>query len=96
MSFSRLAGIIVAGKDEAMVIETSKQLGRAAPMAEGVMALGPADAPFYRLRGNYRRRLLLKADKKVNIQKLIENWLAQVKIPSAIRVYIDIDPQNFF
>jgi primosomal protein N' (replication factor Y) len=94
--FSRLAGIIVAGKDEAMVIETSKQLGRAAPMAEGVMALGPADAPFYRLRGNYRRRLLLKADKKVNIQKLIENWLAQVKIPSAIRVYIDIDPQNFF
>jgi primosomal protein N' (replication factor Y) len=93
--FSRLAGIIVSGKDEKLVMDTAALLGKCAPQGEGILALGPAEAPFYRLRGSYRRRLLVRADKKLDLQKAIENWLAQVKIPSTVRVYIDIDPQSF-
>lgn len=93
--YSRLAGIIVSGKDERQVMDTATELGRAAPQGAGIRTLGPAEAPFYRLRGNYRRRLLVQADKNVNLQKAIEGWLAQVKTPSAVRVYIDVDPQSF-
>jgi primosomal protein N' (replication factor Y) len=93
--FSRLVGVIVSGKDEQQVFEAAQKLGRCAPQAENLQTLGPAEAPFYRLRGNYRRRLLVRADKNIHIQKIISNWLAQVKIPSTVRVYIDIDPQNF-
>jgi primosomal protein N' (replication factor Y) len=94
--FSRLAGIIVSGRDEKQVMDLANELGRIAPQTEQIQTLGPAEAPFYRLRGNFRRRLLVRANKDVNLQKAIAHWLSQVKIPSTLRVYIDIDPQSFF
>lgn len=93
--YSRLVGIIVAGRDEGQVIEVAKELGRSAPQQEGITTLGPAPAPFARLRGKYRYRLLVQADKQIDIQKTIAHWTAQVKTPSTVRVYIDIDPQSF-
>ncbi|MEC8664045.1 MAG: hypothetical protein VXY16_01080, partial [Pseudomonadota bacterium] len=47
-------------------------------------------------RGNYRRRLLVRADKKLDVQKTLAHWIGNAKIPSTVRVYIDIDPQSFF
>lgn len=93
--YSRLAGIIVAGREESKVIEIAKALGRSAPQIQGVQTLGPAPAPFAKLRGKFRYRLLVRADKNLNIQKIIENWIEELKIPSAVRVTIDIDPQSF-
>ncbi len=92
---SRLAGIIVSGKHESQVDEVARELGKCAPQAENINTLGPAPAPFYRLRGNFRRRLLVRADKNVNIQKAIDDWLGLVKVPSTVRIQVDIDPQSF-
>lgn len=92
---SRLAGIIVSGKHEQQVDEVARELGKVAPQGENINTLGPAPAPFYRLRGNFRRRLLVRADKSVNIQKAIAAWLGSVKTPSTVRVQVDIDPQSF-
>jgi primosomal protein N' (replication factor Y) len=93
--FFRLAGIIVQGRDERMALEVAKALGRCAPQGERIQTLGPAPAPMARLRGQYRFRLLLRADKQVNIQKVVLDWIAGIKVPSAVRVIIDIDPQSF-
>lgn len=93
--YSRLVGIIVSGKDEQLVMETAKQLAKTAPQGEDIQTLGPAEAPIYRLRGNYRRRFLIRAAKQIDVQKAVESWMAQIKIPSTVRVYIDIDPQSF-
>lgn len=94
--YTRLAGIIVSGREEALVIDISRQLGMKAPHGTGVQTLGPADAPMYRLRGQYRRRLLVRADKSIDIQKTIAHWLKEVKVPAAVKVQVDIDPQSFF
>jgi primosomal protein N' (replication factor Y) len=94
--FSRLAGIIISGRDEAQVREAADLLGRTAPHGTGLQTLGPAEAPLYRLRGKFRRRLLVRADKSLDAQKTIAAWLAQVKLPSMVRVQVDIDPQSFF
>ncbi|PJB73327.1 MAG: primosomal protein N' [Alphaproteobacteria bacterium CG_4_9_14_3_um_filter_47_13] len=98
--YSRLVGIIVSGRDEQLVMEIAKELGKTAPRLKNdrgqeIQTLGPAEAPFYRLRGHYRRRLLVRADKNLNIQQAVANWLQQVKTPSTIRIYVDIDPQSF-
>lgn len=93
--YSRLAGIIVAGREEQQVVEVAKALGKSAPQGEKITTLGPAPAPLARLRGRYRYRLLVRADKAVNIQKTIAGWVGAHKIPSTVRVYIDIDPQSF-
>ncbi len=93
--YSRLVGIIIAGRDEHQVVDVAKALGASAPRADGVQVLGPAPAPLARLRGKYRYRLLVRADKNIHIQKTIASWVGGVKTPSTVRVYIDIDPQSF-
>ncbi len=98
--YSRLAGIIISGRDENQVLELAKELGRKAPQGTNekglsIQTLGPAPAPLSRLRGKYRYRLLVRADKEINIQKTISKWISSTKISSNIRVYIDIDPQSF-
>lgn len=101
--FSRLAGIILWGPDEELTRKTAQDIGRAAPQGhgqghgqgQGVRILGPAPAQMYRIRGNYRYRLLVQADKSLNIQKLIADWLDGIKIPGKVRLSVDIDPQNF-
>ena len=50
---------------------------------------------MYRLRGRYRQRLLIRADKKVDIQTAVRDWVAGVKVPSTVKVQIDVDPQSF-
>ena len=98
--FSRLAGIIVAGREESKVLEVANALGKSSPQGaneEGqrIQTLGPAPAPLARLRGRYRYRLLVRADKGINIQRAVGDWVNGVKAPSTVRVYIDIDPQGF-
>ena len=93
--YSRLVGIIVSGVDQDQVGEVASALGRCAPHGDGVSTFGPADAPLARIRGKWRKRLLVESDKKINIQKTVAHWLSQVKIPSNVRVYVDIDPQSF-
>lgn len=98
--YSRLAGIIISGREEHMVRETAEALGKISPQGandqgQRIQTLGPAPAPFARLRGKYRYRLLVCADKQMDLQKTISNWVGKVKVPSNIRIYIDIDPQSF-
>lgn len=93
--FSRLAALIITGKNETQTKDVAVAIGRAAPRAEGVQILGPAPAQMYRIRGNFRQRILIRAEKTLNIQKMIAEWLGTLKIPSSVRVVIDIDPQSF-
>lgn len=98
--FSRLAAIIVSGRDEKQVLDVANTLGRCSPQGSNdngqkIQTLGPAPAPLARLRGRYRYRLLVRADKGINIQKAVSQWVNNIKVPSTVRVYIDIDPQSF-
>lgn len=93
--FSRLAAIIVAGLNEGQTKEIAQKIGAQAPRADGVKIYGPAPAQMYKIRGKFRQRLLVQADKNLNIQKFIGEWIKSIKIPSAVRVTVDIDPQNF-
>ncbi len=98
--YSRLAGIIISGREESSVIDVAKSLGKTSFQGvtkEGayIQTLGPAPAPMARLRGKYRYRLLVRADKKINLQKTVSSWVSGVKVPSNVRIYIDIDPQSF-
>jgi len=93
--YGRLASLIISGEKEPLVDETAALLGRSAPHHPSVHILGPAPAPLALIRGRHRRRLLIKADKKTNLQGLITQWLKGLSIPSAVRVQIDIDPYSF-
>ena len=93
--FGRLAGIIISGRDEHQVVEAAKALGAIAPQGPNIQTYGPAPAPYARLRGKFRYRLLVRADKEVDIQKAVGEWVRSVKTPSTVRVVVDVDPQSF-
>ncbi|HCQ71673.1 MAG TPA: primosomal protein N' [Rhodospirillaceae bacterium] len=93
--FARLAGIIVTGRDEAQALGVAKALARVAPQEANVQTFGPAPAPMARLRGRYRFRLLVRAEKTINLQKTVLDWVNSIKVPSTVRHIIDIDPQSF-
>ena len=93
--FGRLAAIILAGPDDATADLAARAFARAAPHLPGVETLGPAPAPLRVLRGRHRRRFLLKARREINLQAVLRQWLARVKVPTNIRVQVDIDPYSF-
>lgn len=93
--FNRLVGIILSGKNEKTVENVGRALARCAPQSQDFIVMGPAVPAFAMLRGKHRRRLLIQAGKTVNVQKALCQWIAQVDIPSSVRLTIDIDPQSF-
>ena len=49
-------------------------------------------APLYRLRGRFRRQILLKAPTRNDLRRLISAWQTQRTSTPNIREIIDIDP----
>jgi len=97
--YGRLVALIVSGRDERAVDGVAQALARRAPTRgprdEPLLVLGPAPAPLALLRGQHRRRLLLRAPKEVPVQGLLRAWLAQVTPPGKVRVRVDVDPYSF-
>ena len=96
--YGRMAGIILSGPDVAQVFDIGADLARRdAPLRRiGAQVFGPAPAPIARVRGRHRVRLLVKAHKGTSLQAALSEWVAQVKLPSHVRLAIDIDPQSFY
>ncbi len=93
--FGRLAALIVSAADAESVDFAAQALSRAAPQLPGVSVLGPAPAPLAVLRGRHRRRFLVKAERRVNLQALLRDWLARVRLGGSVRLQLDIDPYSF-
>ncbi len=93
--YGRLAAVILSSLDGARLEAFARELISAAPVAEGVDVYGPADAPLALVRGRRRKRLLVRAERRVNLQAYIGAWRARVKVPNAVRMNVDVDPYSF-
>ena len=93
--FSRLAALILTGMDEEKVKLEALRLLSVVPTNPSVEILGPAPSPIYMIRGRYRWRILVKGPRNYNLQKFLKLWLYSIKLPSSVRLKIDIDPYNF-
>ena len=96
--YGRMAGIILSSPDVAQVFDFGAELARRdGPLRKiGAQVFGPAPAPIARVRGRHRVRLLVKADKTAPLQAALADWVAQFKLPTNLRLAIDIDPQSFY
>jgi primosomal protein N' (replication factor Y) len=94
--FGRLAAIIVSGPARDVAEAHARALARAAPKAEGVRVLGPAEAPLAMVRGRHRLRLLAQAPRAVDLSAYVRSWLAAAPpARGGVRVMVDVDPQSF-
>jgi len=91
----RLAAMILSGEDAGAVERVASALAAAIPNAERLEVYGPADAPLALVRGRRRKRLLVRADRDVDLQGFLRAWLARVKVPASVRLSVDVDPYSF-
>ena len=57
--------------------------------------LGPVSAPIYKIKKNYRIRLLIRSKKEPLIQKSLSQALQKFKFSSGIKLTVDVDPITF-
>jgi primosomal protein N' (replication factor Y) len=93
--FGRLAALIISAPDADEADFVAASYARSAPQMPGIEVLGPAPAPLAVLRSRHRRRFLVKARRQVNLQAVLRDWVARVKLPSSTRLQVDIDPYSF-
>jgi primosomal protein N' (replication factor Y) len=91
----RLAALILSSENAVAVEKLAADLAAAIPNAERLEVYGPADAPLGLIRGRRRKRLLVRADRDVDLQGFLRAWLARVKVPGSVRLSIDVDPYSF-
>jgi primosomal protein N' (replication factor Y) (superfamily II helicase) len=94
--FGRLVALILSGSNEDSVIQAGRDLARAAPSAPGLEILGPAPATMALLRGRHRYRFLIKGPRNRLLQPVVRAWLGAVKLPSSVRIQVDVDPYSFY
>jgi len=90
--FSRMARLEVSSANETQAKNFAKEITKLFPSSQEIEVLGPASSPIQKLRNRHHFLLHVKAEKKINLQKLIANVLKLIKIPNSVRVRINIDP----
>ncbi len=94
--YGRLASLIVSSEKRQIAEHYARALRQAAPREKNVSLMGPAEAQLALVRGRYRFRLLLQGQRSFDMQGFIRAIFANApKMPSSVRVQIDIDPQSF-
>jgi len=93
--FGRLCAVILSSENPRALEDHARALAAAVPNAPGVEVYGPADAPLALVRGRRRKRLLVRADRNVDLQAYVAAWLARARPPGSVRVTVDVDPYSF-
>lgn len=93
--YGQLAALILSSHEEERLFSALKLLAATQPYYKNVDIFGPAAAPLSFLKGRYRGRFLIRSSKSVDIQAILTSWLGETKIPSGVKLQVDIDPYNF-
>jgi primosomal protein N' (replication factor Y) len=90
--FTFLAVLSLSGTSEKAVL-SARLLGQLKKeLSLRIEILGPAPAPLYRLRGRFRRQILLKATTRIGLRSLVSAWQTRRESSAAVRETMDIDP----
>jgi primosomal protein N' (replication factor Y) len=95
--FTRMIRLVIRGPAEATAMEFAKHLAgllTAALEAESAAArvLGPAPAPFAKLRGLYRYQIQIQGPDGEKLRAAVKKVVADLKPPDEVQWIVDVDP----
>ena len=97
--WSHLALLRAEAVDEAAPQAFLDDARQALQPGDGIEVLGPVPAPMARRGGRQRAQLLLQAERREPLQRLLDRWVPELeRLPSARRVRwsLDVDPIELF
>ena len=100
--FVRVTNIILSGAEEVQLeqvaLDLSERLKVHITQAKlSAQVLGPAPCPLYLLRKSYRRHLIVKTNQQVAFTRMLTEWESaesRFKLPAAVKITVDIDPDD--
>ena len=93
--FERFISLILTSKDQKKLYLYSVDLKNFLLKNINIRVLGPVEAPIFKIKKNYRIRILLRSDKSINLQKKLMKLLKNFKIQPGVKLTVDVDPINF-
>ena len=93
--FVRLIAFIVSSKNERDCLIEAKKIKKILSSIQNIDVMGPVISPIFKIKNNYRTRLLLRSPINLFPQKQISQALKLFKVSKKIKLTVDVDPLNF-
>jgi len=93
--FVRFISVILTSSNEDKLEKESLNLKEFLMSKINEKVLGPVEAPIYKIKKKYRQRILIRAKKTSKIQKTLRETLVKYKLPTEIKLTVDVDPISF-
>ena len=93
--FERFVSIILTSTDEKKLETECSQFKKYLSNFLKERVLGPVNAPIYRIKRNYRQRILIRSKIEGKIQLKLARILKNYKFKSGIKLTVDVDPISF-
>ena len=93
--FERFISLILTSQDSKKLYDQSTKVKNFIAANTSYNVLGPVEAPIFRIKKNFRYRILLRSPKSTNLQKKLSNLLKNFKIQPGVKLTVDVDPINF-
>jgi len=93
--FERFVSLIMTSSNESKLEKESVNLKEYLLRLINDRVLGPVEAPVYKIKKKFRQRILIRSKKTSRIQKKLREMLDKYKLPSEIKLTVDVDPINF-
>ena len=84
----------IIGKENLLEQEAIKFKNFIQKSVEGKI-FGPVSAPIFKIKKNFRVRLLIRGKKSLKVQNSLAKIISKYKFPSGIKLTVDVDPINF-
>lgn len=94
--FTKLTSINITSYKDVTAASLALEIKKLLPQfVQEIEVIGPSPAPLYFLRNQYRYRILIKTAKNISINNILKKIQHKFFGHRAIKVTIDVDPQNF-
>lgn len=97
--FGRIINIKLSSARQDVLVSTAVELGRRALELAGryggdIQIIGPSEAPLSKIRGQYRRQMLIKGTNGKNLHAIAAK-LQESHDTAPVKMTVDVDPENF-
>lgn len=93
--FTRLIALIISSKSETEGVFEAQKIKKNLSALKYLEIMGPVSSPIFKIKNNYRTRLLLRSKNNLFVQKHIAKILKKINLSKKIKLIVDVDPLNF-